>query len=124
MSTGAAPTRVLLLGTNASGAYTGVTTGTSQYNFPRGHMLVSFFFQSVGTTSGGTVLIEEADFDPATDKGYEGTWSTVATVLASSFTGTVMLAQHYGPVAWGALRVRISSAITGGGTIIVSTRMV
>jgi hypothetical protein len=124
MSAGAAPTRVLLLGTDTAGTYAGVTAGTSQYVFPKGHELITFYFQSVGTTSGGTVLIEEADFDPATDKGYEGTWSQVASVSASTFTGTVMLAQHYGPNAWGAVRVRISSAITGGGNIIVSLRMV
>lgn len=116
--------RVLLLGLeNSDGTVTGVTTGTSQWihaAFDAG--VRSFFFTSVGTTSGGTILIEEADWAGEKTMPYSGTWSTATTVLASSFTGGAQSAIHFGDTAWAYVRVRISSAITGGGTILVSTR--
>lgn len=114
--------RVLLLGTeNADGSVTGVTTGTSIYVERVGAGILSIFLRSVGTTSGGTILIEEADWGPL-EAPYSGTWSQIASVLASSFTGSGQTAVHVTNSAYGYVRVRISSAITGGGTIIASLR--
>lgn len=108
---------LLLLGSvDATGTYTGVTTGTSQpIPIKAGDELV-FYFESfgTGTTSGGTLLIEEAS-----RPGYGGTWSQIASVLASSFTGLKQIAYHISPNAYANIRVRISSDITGGGTVLV-----
>lgn len=77
---------------------------------------ITAWLTSVGTTSGGTILIEESD-DPA----YGGTWSQLASIAASSFTGGAKLATHLGGpggsfnYAW--VRFRISADITGGGSI-------
>lgn len=98
------------------------TAGTSQPYDRTQFSLLSFFFESAGTTSGGTLLIEEADWDPLTEPDYTGTWSLIATVLASSFTGGAQIAYHLSPNNYGFTRVRISSAITGGGTVEVVAR--
>lgn len=109
--------RTLLLGVeNADGTVTGVTTGTSQPVKMEGYGILSFYFRSVGTTSGGTILIEEADWGPQ-EGPYSGTWSQIASIAASSFTGGAQSANHISNSAYAYVRVRISSAITGGGTI-------
>lgn len=79
---------------------------------------VTVVLQSNGTTSGGTVSIEEAYFDPAVlaGKNYTGTWSVIQSVAASTFTGTAQLVVHIPGSVW-AIRVRISADITGGGSI-------
>lgn len=116
------PQRILLLGTeNNDGTVTGVTTGTSPKQIAEATGLFTFYFRSVGTTSGGTVLVEEADWG-AKEPEYAGTWSTVATQLASGFTGTVQLGLHITLSAFAYYRVRISSPIIGGGTVLVSVR--
>ncbi len=114
--------RVMLLGVeNIDGSVTGVTAGTSQPVDYSMQGVVAFYLRSIGTTSGGTVLIEEADWGPQ-ETPYGGTWSTVATIAASSFTGGAEIAYHIIDSAYGYLRVRISSAITGGGTITAAMR--
>jgi hypothetical protein len=100
---------------------TGVTTGTSQPILYNAHGIITFYFRSVGTTSGGTLLIEEADWD-LNEHPYSGTWSQIGSVSASTFTGGAQLAQHLSDSSYGYLRVRISSTITGGGTVLVSMR--
>jgi hypothetical protein len=71
----------------------------------------SIYLQSNGTTSGGTIILEEAY-----DDTYTGTWSQIASVAASSFTGNKQAAFHFeAPMV--AVRARISSDITGGGTL-------
>jgi hypothetical protein len=117
------PRQVLLLGTfNADGTVTGVTaTQSSQAIQADGRGLIVVYFRSVGTTSGGTVLIEEADWGPG-EPIYSGTWSTVLSQAASGFSGTAQLAVHASIAAFAWYRVRISSTITGGGTILATSR--
>lgn len=125
MAAGQAPDRAWLLGsvTVAAGAVTvtGVTAGTSQPVLSAAQGIIAFYFRSVGTTSGGTLLVEEADWDEQ-EQVYSGTWSVMTTISASSFTGGAQLAYHPSDSAYGWVRVRISSAITGGGTVLVSVR--
>jgi len=117
-----APRQILLLGTfNSDGTVTGVTTGTSQPIQADGRGLVSIYLRSIGTTSGGTVVIEEADWGPL-ELPYSGTWSTILSQAASGFTGGVQLAVHATIAAFAWYRVRISSTITGGGSILVTSR--
>ena len=76
-------------------------------------------FQSNGTTSGGTILVEEA-YWPSTEQDYTGTWSLLYTMSASTFSGGAQVALHYGNNnTYRRVRVRISSNITGGGTVTV-----
>lgn len=115
-----APSQTLLLGSwtgsadPADGTLTGVTAGTSQPITATGMDQITITFESIGTTSGGTLLIEEA-----ARANYTGTWSQIASVSASSFTGGAATSYHLGPNAFAVVRVRISSAITGGGTVLV-----
>lgn len=74
-----------------------------------------------GTTSSGVITLEEADYDPAKQPIYGGTWSLITTVNASDVTGGVTKAIHLPAFAlprW--LRVRVSTAIGGGGSIEVT----
>jgi hypothetical protein len=114
---------VPLLGTfNQDGTVTGVTaTQSSQPIQSDNRGLVTVFLRSVGATTGGTVLIEEADWGPL-ELPYSGTWSTVLSQAASGFTGGVQLAVHAPVAAFAWYRVRISSTITGGGSVLASGR--
>jgi len=93
-----------------------VTTGTSvPFQVLGSHKDVCVTFTSAGTTSGGTIIIEESDLP-----SYTGTWSQLISQAASGFTGTVKLCAHVslGSGLW--VRARVSSTITGGGTATVS----
>ena len=76
---------------------------------------ITIVLQSTGTTSGGTVTIEHAYYD-VNGPAYTGTWSQVALVNASDFTGTAQKIFHY-PGSFWAIRTRVSSDITGGGSV-------
>lgn len=96
----------------------GVTSGTSQPIKQDGRD-VTLYLGSIGTTSGGVVTIEEAGWSKD-EHPYSGTWSKIADVNASTFTGTAQIAYHLSsPTPYQYLRVRVSSNITGGGTIYV-----
>lgn len=98
---------------------TTLTSGQSVPFFPHGRESITLYMSSAGTgtTTGGTVLLETADYDPAVDPLYSGTWSTVQTIDPNDFTGLKVKAYLIAPVAYSALRLRISSAITGGGSV-------
>lgn len=101
---------------------TDVTTGSSQaIDVSQCEALVLRLF-STGTTSGGTIIFEEADWDNLATAPYAGTWSQIASIAASSFTGTASTMYHVSPNAFSYVRIRISSDITGGGTITASLR--
>jgi len=77
--------------------------------------------QGTGTTSGGTIQIEEAYYDKdfGRDPVYGGTWSAVGAVInASTVTGGAQSVVHVVGSFW-AVRVRIVTDITGGGSITV-----
>lgn len=115
--------QVLILGTVASGTVTGVTTGSSLACPRSGAGIVSFFFRSTGTgvTTGGTILIEEADW-LADEVAFSGTWSLIATIDPNDFTGLKQKAYHITNTAYGYVRARISSDITGGGKVACTLR--
>ena len=95
------------------------TTGTGGILQPHGRChFLTFALQSNGTTSGGVVTLEEARYEPSVLGGmdYTGTWSTILAVNASDFTGSVQKTIHTYGSFW-AVRARISSDITGGGTV-------
>lgn len=70
----------------------------------------AIYLYGVGTVSGGTVVVEEAH-----SSGYTGTWGVLQSVTASTLNGALQAVHVAGQVA--TLRVRIASAITGGGSI-------
>lgn len=130
MSAGVAQSRVILLGTevtyDAFGVptygVTGVMVGTSIPWDCRSNGIISIYLRSIGTTTGGTVIIEEADWSDF-EAPYSGTWVQLASVSASAFTGGAQ--SVYRPTvdsAFGFIRVRISATITGGGTITAVAR--
>lgn len=94
------------------------TTGNGGILFVGGQSgTITINLQSNGTTSGGTVTIEEAYYD-VNGPVYAGTWSAIAAIAASGFTGTAQSVLRSTGAYW-AVRARISSTITGGGTVTV-----
>lgn len=117
MTVSLGPQRFKLL----SAVTTAANTGTSAAINVHGRDEVTVYFQSTGTTSGGTLVIEEADYDPSVDPVYSGTWSQIKpTVNASDFTGGAQQAVHISPNAYSNLRVRVATDITGGGSVSVT----
>ena len=112
------PFRATLIAAGTTG------TTTSQPVDCSGTPYVVVYYTSAGTTSGGTIILEEADFsgEPNDPQPYPGTWSQIESRAASSFTGGVTIAVHLTVGAYGFIRARISSAITGGGSITVVAR--
>lgn len=93
-----------------------VTSGTSTpFQVVGGHKDVCVTFTSEGTTSGGTILIEESD-----NPSYPNTWSQLYSQAASDFSGNAKKCVHVqlGAGLW--TRARVSSSITGGGTATVT----
>lgn len=80
---------------------------------------VTIVLQSVGTTSGGVVTLEEAYY-PVQDTPYTGTWAKLQDINASDFTGGQQEIVHIVNYSIWAVRARISSAITGGGSVTVT----
>lgn len=113
-----APSRVLLLGTSSGGVVSGVTSGMSQAINRLGQEEVSLYVRGIGTISGGTLLIEEADYGDD-EAPYSGTWSQLASIACSDVTGGAQKGVHLTLGAYGYLRARISSNVTGGGSIAV-----
>lgn len=117
ISLGPSLTKILDTVSAASG------TGTSRPLRTHGADEVVFYFQSNGTTSGGTLKIEEAawiDSGAAPEAVYTGTWSQIGSdISASSFSGNAQLGYHIPVTSYSYVRVRISADITGGGTVTV-----
>jgi hypothetical protein len=86
----------------------------------RGLPNVTAYLQSSGTTSSGVVSFEE--MAPATVGGQPfgastGNYSVISTANASDFTGGAQKAYHLPEAAYTFVRMRISTAIGGGGSI-------
>jgi hypothetical protein len=87
-------------------ATTGNGTAVQLDGLSREHV---FYIRATGTVAGGAVQIEEAH-----DSTYTGTWAVVGAAVTVA-DATVKVVHLTGCV--GALRARISTAITGGATV-------
>jgi hypothetical protein len=78
---------------------------------------VTVYLIGTGVTSGGTITIEEAEYD-TDDTMYVGTWSIIGSAHnASDVSGGKQKAVHLSVGAYAHVRARVSDAITGGGSI-------
>lgn len=93
------------------------TTGSVTLDFQGYTTTVTCHCTGSGTISGGTILLEEAE-----SSSYSGTWSLLATVTASDLTGGKVKTLHVVESKYNSIRLRISSDITGGGTVTLSIR--
>lgn len=112
---GPGPVRSVLLDTQSASGAAGQFDASS-------YTYLTFYLQSNGTTSSGVVTLEEAESGTPAGGQYTGTWSTITTVNASSFTGGAQLAYHVQGSAFSHVRARISTVIGGGGTVTVVLR--
>lgn len=91
-------------------------TGGSPHNC-EGYPYLKLYLTGVGTINSGVVTVEEADYDADKNVPYGGTWSAIATINGSDVTADVQKAYDLPVEAYGFVRVRISTAIGGGGTV-------
>lgn len=91
------------------------TTGTGTTISFHDCRQVFWTVEGAGTISGGTVKIESA-----ASADYAGTWNEIDSITASTLTGGAAYANTTPMTGGGFFRARISSNITGGGTITVS----
>jgi hypothetical protein len=73
-----------------------------------------FVVQGTGTITGGTIILEEAD-----NPSYTGTWSQIASITATTVTAGAESVTHVTGMLQ-AVRARISVAIAGGGSVLVT----
>jgi hypothetical protein len=91
----------------------------------RGKTHLVFYLSSSGTTSGGAISLEEmlpvgAPGGQVPGLPFSGTNSLITTAInASTFTGGAQVAHHATVGAYGWVRARVSTAITGGGSVSV-----
>lgn len=100
------------------------TTGPGRYLPLKGNANdLTVVVEATGTITGGAISIEEAYWKDDAPP-YSGTWSVIKSLTgATDFTSnaqTVFHANKTGPSSFWAVRARISSDITGGGTVTVT----
>ncbi len=91
-----------------------VTTGTGSVKALNDCRQCNWMFIGAGTITGGTVVVESA-----TAIDYAGTWNELDTLTASDLSGGKATGGTYPMPPGGFVRGRVSSNITGGGTITV-----
>ena len=101
-------------GDSASISLNAATTGTGTAIPFNDSRQVNWLVEGAGTIGGGTVVIESAHAH-----AYAGTWNELDSVDASTLTGGALYGNTFPHVPGGFVRARISSNITGGGTITV-----
>ncbi len=77
---------------------------------------LTFYFVGVGVLSGGVITIEEA---PTVDT--PGTWAPITTVNAVDASAGVVKAVHLTVGAYSWIRLRVSTPLTGAGTLATAT---
>lgn len=114
------PYFVRLLGSYSDGTLTGVATGTSQPLFRPAFENLSIYIQAIGNPSVGTIVIEEAAWEPAVQKQYSGTWSPIQSIDMSTFPTDAQIAYHItgSCIQW--VRVRISVDVTVATVVVMA----
>ncbi|HMF95090.1 MAG TPA: hypothetical protein VKE96_12380 [Vicinamibacterales bacterium] len=96
----------------------GVTTGTGNWvAIACGASLLTITTTGAGTITAGTLLIEETD---ALDDGSAATPAQLSTLDLTTITAGKKNVAHATAGAYGFIRARLSAAVTGGGTVVVS----
>ncbi len=101
-------------GDSASISLNAVTTGTGTAIAFNDGRQVNWLVEGAGTIGAGTVVIESAHAH-----AYAGTWNELDSVDASTLTGGALYGNTFPHVPGGFVRARISSNITGGGSVTV-----
>lgn len=88
------------------------TTGNGTAYDVKGCLQLTLYVTGIGTTSGGSI-----QWEAAPTKDFSGTWSPIgAAVVASTVNSSkTLFTQALGPHKW--VRARITSDITGGGSV-------
>lgn len=94
-------------------------TGTGTAINAAGRQGLVLYVRGTGTISTGVITVEEADFNPATESEYAGTWSSITTINANTTTGGAQTAYHFTGLAYRYVRARITTNLTGGGNVTV-----
>ena len=101
-------------GDSASISLNGVASGTGTVKPFNDCRQVNWIMEFAGTINGGVVKIE-----CAASQDYSGTWHELDSINAADYTGGAAYGNTFPMVPGGFVRARISSNITGGGTVTV-----
>ncbi len=99
--------------------FTAGTTGSSNPIDCSPYPYITVYLKSSAALSAGTVIIEEADYDPRSEV-VPASWSTISTLTLSSVFASAggQAAVHIGGpgggYAYAFLRVRIGTTVVGG----------
>lgn len=101
------------------------TTGSSTPQNCRGVLNLTVYATASDAISAGTLIIEEADYDPTSVGAYGGTWSQIASItLSTPFSAAGgQYAYHLPAAAYSFVRVRIGTTVVGAtltGTLVGS----
>jgi hypothetical protein len=97
---------------SASISLNAATTGTGTAIAFNDCRQINWLIEGAGTIGAGTVVIESAH-----SQDYSGTWNELDSVDAITLSGGKLYGNTFPHVPGGFVRIRISSNITGGGTI-------
>ena len=74
-----------------------------------------------GTITSGVLTVEEAHYDPRTSVPYTGTWAAITTLDSTSVTGGQTQPYHApSDRSYSFVRVRLTTAVGGGGALSVA----
>lgn len=92
------------------------TAGISQPKDCRGYEHLTVYLTASAALSAGTLIVEEASWDPMAEAIYTGTWSQIASyTLSSVFASTGgQSAQHLPVTHYANVRTRIGTTVVGG----------
>jgi hypothetical protein len=112
--TGYAPFRSVLIDAKTVNGTVSAVIDCQGYTHLVGYVI------GTGTISAGAVTFEEATFDPTVPGGtggYAGTWDAIGSPV-TGVTDTVV-AEHLAAGAYDKVRARITTGVTGGGSLTV-----
>jgi len=103
----------MMTGVQSIQSLTAGTSGTGTAIATQESRQIGWVLEGAGTVTGGVVKIEAARTET-----YSGTWFELDSIdfSVTALTNAVYLGNYPNPIG-GFVRVRISSAITGGGTV-------
>ena len=82
----------------------------------QGYRDIAVYLKGTGTINAGVVVVEEADYNPKTEP-IPSAWATLYSFDADDTTGGATVSTHLPTAAYSFIRLRVTTAIGGGGSV-------